>query len=346
MGRKASMEEIAKKLGVSKNTVSLAMRGMPGVSEQTRKLIIDTARQAGYEYKGKSDRAPVQEASRNICLVLSRELSTSAGFYSNIQFGIENEAKKNNLNTILYYYNDMAEEFEVPLCIKQGIISGVITLGHISRNTLDALTDLGLPFVVIDEYFDSHRLDYILTDNIGGGFAAVEYLIRRGHREIGFYGGIHRASSFYDRYLGCLKALETYRLPIESSYLLTGMSPYSTDEDALQDETAFFRSMKQLPTAFFCCNDPAALALYRIFSAMGLKIPGDISIIGFDDVDSSTEVSPQLTTMRVEKEAMGRRSVIKLLEKFDNKISIPEKIILSTVLVERQSVRNLAEKPR
>ncbi len=331
---KASMDMIAKKLGVSKNTVSLAFRGMPGISDQTRKLIMDTAAQYGYEYK-KKDRQPSDSItpSGNICLVLSKSLLQISGFYSLIQFGIESEAKKYDQNIILHYYDDTSDEFEIPLCIKQGMISGIITLGSIRRHILKAISQLGLPFVVIDEYYDDYKLDHVLTDNVNGGFAATEYLIRCGHRKIGFCGDIHRASSYYDRYLGFLKAMEVYNLPVENSLLMNDCRPEMLAQK--------FKSLPQLPTAIFCCNDSEAFTLYKLLSANGLKVPEDISVIGFDDIDTSGDVTPQLTTIHVERELMGKRSVKRLLDKIKDPGSLAEKTLLPTYLVERQSVRKI-----
>ena len=339
---KASMDVIAKKLGVSKNTVSLAFRGMPGISDQTRKLIMDTARQYGYEYKKKAlQLSDSGIASGNICLVLSKSLLKVTGFYSMIQFGIENEAKKHNQNILLHYYDNTSNEFEVPLSIKQGMVSGIITLGPITRHTLKSISGLGLPFVVIDEYFDDYKLDYILTDNVNGGFAATEYLIRCGHKKIGFSGDIHCASSFYDRYLGFLKAMEIYNLPVDSSFVLTDRSLCHLDTSHFELAAEEFKCIDHLPTAFFCCNDPESFALYKALASAGLNVPEDVSIMGFDDIDTSRDVSPQLTTMHVEKEFMGKRAVKRLLEIMKNAGGLTEKIVLPSHLVERQSVRKI-----
>lgn len=339
---KASMEMIAKKLGISKNTVSLAFRGMPGISEQTRRLIMDTARQYGYEYKKKMPPQSAAASSGNICLVLSRSLLNKTGFYSHIQFGIENEAKKHRQNIILHYYDNTAVEFEIPLCIKEGMISGIITLGSITRHTLKTIAGLGLPFVVIDEYYDDFKLDYILTDNVNGGFAATEHLIRHGHKRIGFSGDIHGASSFYDRYLGFLKAMEVHSLLVDTAFLLTDGCLYPLNANRFKLPVDEPGTRSPFPTAFFCCNDSEAFALYRLLAAAGLKVPEDISVIGFDDVETSREVSPQLTTMHVEKESMGRRAVKRLLDKMKDTGGLTEKVLLPTYLAERQSVRHVA----
>lgn len=339
MSKKISMQDIADKLGLSKNTISLALRGMPGISDQTRKLIFDTVKEYGYEYKKKpSDFS--KAASGNICLILSKSTMKSADFFSYIQFGIENEAKINNLNVFLYCYDEGDDDFETPICIKEGMISGIITLGRISEKNINSIISFGLPVVMVDHYFDRINTDCVLTDNITGGFLATMHLIRCGHTEIGFSGNINASVSFYDRYLGYLKALKTYSLRTENTNMLIEKSMDAIISNGIHEAVNELSSISKMPTAFFCCNDVEAIALYKAFSAMGLSIPGDISIIGFDDTEAAVNVTPELTTMHVEKDWMGRKAVRKLLSKMETD-TVAEKLLISSYLIERNSVRKL-----
>ncbi|MEN6315464.1 MAG: LacI family DNA-binding transcriptional regulator [Clostridiaceae bacterium] len=339
MTKKVNMDDIAKKLNISKNTVSLALRNMPGISSQTSKLIFDAAKELGYEYKKSLKTSSAKETdSKNICLILSKSIRNMIGFYSYIQMGIEEEAKRNSLNTILYYYDENDENFETPLCIRDGIVSGIITLGHVTRNNLNKIIGYKIPLVAIDEYYDNLNLDYVLTDNLCGGYVATEYLIKHGHRKIGFAGDIHQASSFYDRYYGFLKAMSDHSLHVNSPYTLIDKGLQKFLNKDIAPVVNELKSLPELPTAFFCCNDPEALALYKAFNIMGLRVPDDVSIIGFDNIDSAKNVSPELTTMHVEKELTGIKAVRRLVEKMQDKTGVSQKILIPTTLVERQSV--------
>lgn len=335
MSKKVTMESIAKKLGITKNTVSLALRNMPGVSEKTHRLVIETARQIGYEYKRPSKN---KFKTKNICLMLSDDTRNSVAFFSFIQYGIESEAKKNNLNTIIYCFNEN-KGFEVPLCIKDGIVSGIITLGRLSQKTLKSIIALDLPLVVIDHYFDDINVSCILSDNISGGCIATEYLIKSGHREIGFCGNIFSSSSFFDRYLGYLKALSQYKIPVNPLYSILDMSMAETPDNNMVIKK--LKEIPKLPTAFFCCNDIEAITIIKAFSSMGIKVPEDISFIGFDDIELSKNISPELTTMHIHKELLGERAVRKLISQITKKNYTPEKILLPADLVERQSVKKI-----
>ena len=342
MAKKVTMEDIAKKIGMSKNTVSLALRNMPGINAQTRKLIFETARQLGYEYKKNSTECQSSEATyKNICLIFSKDTHKSEGFFSYIQYGVESEAKKNNLNIIIYCYDENNEEFETPLSIKEGLISGIITLGRISKKTLTAILKFNLPLVIIDHYFDDLTCNYILTDNISGAYLATEHLIKLGHKEIGFSGDISVASSFYDRYQGYLKALNQYSIPINTSYCITDKCLYEYKNSSMEKVVDEIKKLPKLPTAFFCCNDIEAITLINALKSLNISVPDDISVVGFDNIESSKNITPELTTMHISKEAMGQRAVKSLLEKMADPYSLCEKILLPPMFVGRNSTKRI-----
>jgi len=335
MADKVNMTSIAKKLGVSKNTVSLALRGAGGISENTRKLIIETAEQLGYRYKS----ADKQGESRNLCLVIPRIAQKSLEFFSEILMGIEDEAKKNNFNTVLHYYDDTANGFQTPLCIKEGMISGIITLGRVGQATVQTLRSYGLPVVMVDNYFDDMEVDCILTDNHSGSYAITEYLIRNGHRSIAFYGNINVSVSFYDRYMGYRKAMEKYGLNMApQNQILTHCPEWFLMEDAV----AVIRKVLaegRFPSALVCCNDIGAILMCKVFSQLDVSVPGKVSITGFDDIGAASDIIPELTTMHVRREAIGRKAVAKLLARISGNDGIPEKLLLSAHLIERNSVK-------
>lgn len=337
MPKKVTMDSIALKLGISKNTVSLALRGMPGISETTRKTIEAAAESMGYKYKSNVR----QQTTRNLCLVIAKSTRDSIGFFSFIQLGIEDEAKKNNINTIIHYYDEKDEIFEIPNCVKDGMVSGIITLGRISRKTINAIITYDLPVVMVDNYFDDLVMDCVLTDNQCGGYLAVEHLINCGHTKIGFLGNIYASVSFYDRYQGYLKALREYGLHYNPGYSVIDRKLENVDNEEIALVIEGMKSGEGIPTAFFCCNDAEALVILKVLSNMGIAVPEEVSVMGFDDIETSRSVTPELSTMRVQKEMMGRRAVCKLLQKMSGIEEPTEKILLSANIINRNSVRKL-----
>lgn len=327
---------------MSKNTVSLALRNMPGINDQTRKLIFDTAKQLGYEYKKSFVDYKSNETSyKNICLIFSRDTHKSEDFFSYIQYGVEAEAKKNNLNTIIYCYDENTEEFETPLSVKEGIISGIITLGRISRKTLHSIMKFNLPLVIIDHYFDDLACNYVLTDNISGACVLTEHLIKLGHKKIGFIGDISISSSFSDRYQGFTKALKKYSIPLNDSLSITDKCPSILVNEGLGRVVEELKELPELPTAFVCCNDREAITVITALKSMNISVPDDISIVGFDNIESSNNITPELTTMHISKEIMGQRSVRSLIARINNIDTLSEKILLPSTFIERSSTKKL-----
>lgn len=342
MQKKVSMEEIAQKLGITRNTVSLVLRNMPGISSKTRELVIETAKELGYEYKTTSKKSDgTKTTTHSICLIQSKNTYDTNGFFSFIQLGIESEAKKNNLNLILHVYDDESMVFDLPICIKEGIAIGIITIGEVKKHTAKTLQKSGLPFVMADHYVEDIYTDCVLSDNHCGGFIGTQYLIDNGHKEIGFSGDISAATSFYDRYKGFKKALEINNIKPNNDYLLTKKCMSRIINSGLGEVISELEKLPKLPSAFFCCNDIEALSIIKALEIMGFSVPEDISIVGFDNIDSSKTSTPTLTTLNVQKEQMGIRAVQMLLSRLSNINAPIEKIILSTAMIERNSVRNI-----
>lgn len=337
MSNKINMKDIAKKTGVSTNTVSLALRGVQGISEQTRKLILDTAKEMGYVHKNNFE---ANSLAGNICLIMPHSAKMAIDFFGLVQLGIEAEAKRNNYNTFIHFYDENSGIFEIPLCIKEQMISGIITLGRVSENTAKIIHSFGLPVIMADQYFDDLDVDCVLTDNYYGAYKAVEYLIKEGHRDIGFVGDISLSISFYDRYQGYLKALNRHNILYNPLNIINKSLEFITKKD-LSKAIKIFTDINNYPSAFFCCNDAEAIALYKIASQLNINIPKNISVLGFDDIALSKSILPELTTMHVEKEYMGKLSVRQLISRIDN-FSVPkEKLLISTKLIIRNSVQSV-----
>ncbi len=340
MSKKISMEDIADKLGITKNTVSLVFRNMPGISEKTRKSVFEAAKQLGYRYKKNAAKnGGKKPLLKNICLMQSKSTFDTTGFFSFIQLGVESEAQKNNLNVFLHIYDDSKESLELPLCIKEGIIDGIITLGRVSKKNARALLKTEMPIVMLDHYYDDIYIDSVLSDNQCGGFIATKYLINLGHKEIAFSGDINASVSFYDRFQGYLKALRTYSVPINKDYLWTDKCLGVIINNSLENVVSEINKLPELPSAIFCCNDMEAMSVVRALKAIGRSVPEDISVIGFDNIEASQNFLPGLTTMNVSKELMGTMAVRRLIGQIDNPQTPKEKILLSASIVERQSVK-------
>ena len=352
MANRTSMEDIAKKLGISKNTVSLASRGLPGLRPETRGAVLRTANDMGYAYR-RSDAPPVsapgisapashadaiRPVSRGICILLPGTSHDAQGFFTGIQHGIEQEANRNHYHTFIHSYNEQAPLFTLPLCVRDGLVSGIVSIGRVSPRTAECLAATGLPYVMADHYLETGSYDSVLTDNVQAADTATAYLIERGHTRIGFIGDVWATVCFRDRYTGFRNAMIRHGLPVDESIcvLREGMDSAVRESDQLAEND--IAGIPALPTAFLCANDATALILYRVFAQMGISVPDEVSLFGFDDVSASSFITPGLTTMRVHKEWMGRKAFRRILEKLADSDEVPQRVLLSSVLVERGSV--------
>ncbi len=326
MAQRVRMEDVAKRLGVSKYAVSLAMRGLPGIGDETRSRILKTAEDIGYVYK-RGLSGEDENDIKNICIIISQNVRNSEGFFEYIQYGIEKEARANKINCIVFCCDEGPYGYDIPLSLKQEMICGVIIIGGIERSYIGELKKYNVPIVIVDHYFEDALADCILTDNINGAFSAVSYLIELGHTEIGFCGDIYEAPSFFDRWLGYVKALKCFN--IEHREALHIKSPEAWNPKAA------------MPTAIICCNDKNAIELVKLCGLKGIRIPQDISVIGFDDIPSAARITPELTTVRVMKEEMGVKALRRVLCRMGDPEDAGQNIIIPTRIIKRKSAAGL-----
>ncbi len=338
---KATMRDIAEKLGISINAVSLALNNKAGVSDEMRMKILRTADAMGY--LSKKEKYAHTFSSSNLCVMMQRIYSTDMNFYGKVLYALTEEAQKSGFDTLMSFFDD--ELFAVPGAVENHRVSGVIVIGKISDRNIERLQEYNLPLVLVDHASLRNRVDSILTDNKLGGFVATSYLADRGFRRIGYFGDLDYSLSIKERFFGFQEAVQTRGLA-EGEGLSAYVKRYSITRDVERwilknDNTGIIAHLKaagELPEAFVCSNDKAAIAMLMSLQAIGRRVPEDVSIIGFDNIDICRKVSPKITTLKVDKEAMGRRAVQRIRYRLSHRDAPPENAVLSVELIERQSV--------
>lgn len=342
MAKKVTMKDIANQLSLSINAVSLALNDRSGVSEETRRLILNTAEELGY--LDQSDKYIPTYSSKNICILLKTIYFNDMHFYGKILLGLEEVARKQGYDVLI---NSYEEDYKIPACIENHKVAGIIVVGKIEDDFLLQLKTYSIPVQLVDHTSLLESTDSILTDNRLGAFKATKYLIDKGFTEIGFFGDLDYSLSIQERYWGYKESLRlmpqfnTYDDVVEyvQKYsLLNHIEPYvlTYNTEKLVERIA---SVLQIPQAFVCSNDNAAIQLCNALRVLGYRIPEDISVIGFDDIDLCTMVVPKITTIRVNKELMGRKAMECLLWRLDHKKAAIEKIMMNVDIVERDSVK-------
>lgn len=335
--KKIRMKDIAEKLGISVNAVSLALNNKVGVSDETRMKVLSLADSLGYFEQVKSP--DKKKRLNSICVMLEEKIFRDTRFYPKVILGIENEAKKNNFDTFIHFIS--RDKFDVPLSIERGKSEGILVLGYISDEYLRLLKSYKIPIVLVDYASLSVVTGAVLTQNYTGAYMATEYLIRSGHKSIGFVGDTKAAMSFNERWMGYAAALKQNNIPLEDEFCITENVERPVIQNDFQAFADILKNLDKFPTAWFCANDSTAFVFISALKSFGKKIPEDISVIGFDDIDMCNMTEPKLTTMHVETEEMGATAVRELLFKINNENYIQRHVRLPVRLVERDSVRQM-----
>jgi len=336
MRKRVTMDDIAAELKVSKSLVSRALSDKYGVSEETRSLIKMTALRMGYKIA-------TPEKSKNgkpesITLVVAQHDLQDAGFWVKVINAVERELQKHRISVFLSISQE--ENKSIPISIDQAKSSGVIILGQVPMEHIAAVNSTGLPVVFIDSKYAHLRNDHVMVNNFSASYEATRYVVQCGHRKVAFVGDPKYAYSFAERYRG-------YRDYVEGRPDVTTFDVIGKCESFYIpfDRSEFLKMInsKDRPTALICANDPTAFIVYDILASCNVKIPEDISVIGFDNVEKCLWLTPKLTTMNVPKEAMGKRAVELLLQRLQDPSRSYELVLLSGDLVIRDSVQILED---
>lgn len=341
VGRRVTMTDVAEASGVSAATVSLALRNKPGIPDETRRRILNTAESLGYRYKA-TNATPTHHELQSLGLVVKSEYDanpTTNPFYSLILAGIEEACRQKKIN-LLYATLPVDENnrpIEIPRLLQEVNTDGLLVVGaYVDDRMEQTLQQVGLPMVLVDGYAYADHYDSVVSDNFRGAVQAVRHLIENGHRHIGMIGS--RADgypSLAERRQGYLHALQSHGIH----------TPYFADcpLDAESVKAATVTLLQEHPeiTALFGCNDETVLQAIRAAKSLGRTVPDSLSVVGFDDIALAQHLTPALTTMHVDKVTMGRLAVQLLIHRIEFPDTDPVTTVLRPQLIERQSVQAL-----
>lgn len=332
-----TIKDIAKLANVSHTTVSRALNNSELINEETKAKIKAIAEELNYvpNYNAKS---LVLDKSYTIGLFFSSIIQgTSPSFFFQSISGINSviEEKYNIVIRGIDSYKDFSS-------INNKRFDGIILMSQCDSDNefIYHVKKQNIPLIILDREIEEKSLINIISNDEEGSFNAVEYLIKNGHKDIGIIGGKDDFKSAKRRESGFMKALINYKIPINKEYIVSGN----------YDMKSGYRAMKKLielpkrPTGIFCSNDDMAIGAIKAAFDNGLRVPEDISIIGFDDVEFSAYLTPALTTIKRPIEEMSVIAGRKIIEIINSGIYEGEKIYAETDLVLRDSVLNLNKK--
>jgi LacI family transcriptional regulator len=329
--------DVARESGVSYSTVSRVLNGYEFVRPDTREKVLRVANQLGY--------VPNQQARSlaggrsNLIGALVPNLTN--GYISEIIHGIDDELAKSGYNLILYTtHRHEGRERTYVATIANGAADGlVLVVPLLSTTYLDALRQQDFPYVLIDQFDTSEQSNMINGTNRQGAYEATDYLIQLGHRRIAFITGQPGLNSSAERFEGYQQALANHGLALADELIVQGdfweTGGYNAGRELL--------ALPNRPTAIFAANDLSALGAIEAIREAGLRIPQDISIVGFDDISQASLISPKLTTVRQPLVQMGRMAVAMLLETIAQPDAPLRQEIVPTELIIRDSCQPPAQ---
>ena len=336
MRNKITIKDIARIAHVSNTTVSRALNNQSRIRNETKVRILSIAKELNYRPDFIA-RSLVMKRTNTLGLVIT---TIANPFYTELAQGIEATARKLGYNIILCStQSDLGtERLDIEMLRSKGVDGIILTSAHMGDPNIVELAEEGFPIVLVNRrtYDPMVRglVDYVGIDNIQGGFWAVEHLIKLGHRRIGIIGGSSESSVGFERLDGGKRALAAYGLKQFDDYFLEGDF---LKESGYRGGMKFIK-MAEPPTAVFAANDYMALGTYQAVMEEGLKVPEEIAIVGFNDIEFTSMKGIELTTIGQKKYEMGALSVENLVEKIEGrKVHPPREIILKPELIIRRT---------
>ena len=338
--RKAvTMTDIANRMGVSTVTVSKALSGQKGVSEEVREQIIELAREMGY----KMARGPKEPGKgyRIGVLMPCGTLEAYDSFYWRLyQATSEMAMEKNCFTGYESLTADMTAKKLLPRLVTDKMVDGLIVIGKPDSGYGEFLKQrAGMPLVFLDFYDNSLDVDCFISDSFYGSYLLTEYLLDRGHKDIAYVGTLHATDSITDRYLGFQKAMMERGLPIPEDHVI----PDRDREAGTADNYLKLVLPKKMPTAFVCNCDFAAGILVKNLRERGLRVPEDVSVTGFDNYPSEKELGAAITTYAVDLQAMAKAAVRSLVKQMNGEKVKGGIHVVEGTLLEKLSVRSIGK---
>lgn len=334
-----TLEEIAKLAKVSKSTVSLVLNERAGIGKDTRERVLRIMDQVGYTRNRATKNGKNSRAFRFLAHLKGDIVSDNyqnTPFFSELIHDIEEECSKHDFNIIFTTARGGSVGDKPTPYWDRDVASGTILLGdNVTKEEIRALAERDPRLVVINTSFETLNVEFVLMNNVKGAYDACKYLVSLGHKTIGYAQGIVRIYNFESRKRGFMLALQESGLQLRSEDIFVVHSEFGASNQQFIDILS--KRKKDLPSAVFCENDYIAIGLIKALTEARLGVPKDVSVVGFDDISHCRIISPELSTVHVEKKEIASLAVRRLITIVKD-TSVPRrKTVLDTSLVVRKS---------
>jgi LacI family transcriptional regulator len=330
------IKDVARQAGVSVGTVSNVINRPDMVSEDTRTRVLEVIERLGY-VRSESARQLRAGRSRIIALLV---LDMANPFFVEVASGAERAAREAGLGVMLCNSAESpAEEADyLGLFAEQRVRGVLVTPADTTGRNLDSFSRHGIPYVFADRDVPSSRACSVSVDDIAGGRLAADHLIEQGHEHIVYVSGPMHLTQCQDRRTGALDALAAAGLLPEA---LSHIETERLDVASGRDAGARLLGMTDRPTAVFCANDLLALGVLQALYAAGVRVPEEVALVGYDDIEFAAAAAVPLTSVRQPAYRLGRAAADLLIEETGDNAEAHQhqRIVLQPELVVRGSTR-------
>ncbi|CWW78195.1 TPA: substrate-binding domain-containing protein [Haemophilus influenzae] len=327
----ATMKDIARLAQVSTSTVSHVINGSRFVSDEIREKVMRIVAELNYTPSAVARSLKVRE-TKTIGLLVT---ATNNPFFAEVMAGVEQYCQQHQYNLIIAATGGDAKRLQQNLqTLMHKQVDGLLLMCGDSRFQADIELAISLPLVVMDWWFTELNADKILENSALGGYLATKALIDAGHRKIGIITGNLKKSVAQNRLQGYKNALSEAKIALNPHWIVE--SHFDFEGGVLGIQSLLTQSSR--PTAVFCCSDTIAVGAYQAIQQQGLRIPQDLSIMGYDDIELARYLSPPLSTICQPKAELGKLAVEALLQRIKNPNENYRTLVLEPTCILRGSI--------
>jgi LacI family transcriptional regulator len=338
-GGRVTIRDVAAQAGVSVATVSKVINGRYGVAAATNARVQEVIDQLGYEASLVAQ--SLRNHRTNVIGILVADIEP---FSAELLKGAAEAIRGSGFELVVYSAGGLAREHDGWERRYLSRLAGTLIDGAVLVTPTVVEARYRAPIVAVDPHTGPSDLPTIDSDNLHGGRLATEHLLELGHRRIGLLAGRPDLESARLREAGYRAALADAGIPVDDALVVRGDFNPAVSRDAARS----LLTLPDRPTAVFAANDWSAFALMEVAADLGLQVPEDVSVIGFDNIPESALAHPALTTVHQPIQEMGRRAVellVRLIDGDPDAAAAPTRLTLPTSLVVRRSTQPPAPPP-
>ena len=333
--KKITIYQVASRAGVAISTVSRVINNSPNVSQKTKDKVNEAIKTLNFRPQVSARKL----ASREPQMLAIAVPSFTTPYYTEVLKGVKDEIKEMDLDIVIYNTGSKNPTEGVENFFDRGTADAVITISiEITENVHHLLQSSEIPIILIGS---SHpEYNYFELNNRKGGFLAGEHLIKQGYQRLGMIKPVAKTKSSTEREIGFREALKEFKMPVIEKFFVTGQSEKHAGytEEAGFEAIYEYDKLGDFPDAIFCSNDTQAIGAYHALSKLGMKIPEDIGIMGYDNIKFTKYLD--LTTIDQKMYSVGVKGTKRLAEIIKRNPTDKIQEIIDPVLIARNSTRN------